>query len=134
VRFYALAAIVRRQWGAELDVRLDPLGPSLSKAFRREIHRLVREAVFNAAKHSGASRIVVEGGSDRDEVRLVIKDDGRGFPFVGRFDLDTLNQMKVGPTTLKERVSAMGGQLTILSSNHGSEVEIRIPTASGVAA
>lgn len=127
VRFNALVAMVRRQWGAEVDFRLPSLGSSVGKSERREIHRLLREAVFNAAKHSGATRITVEGEIEGGLLRLRVRNDGRGFSFRGRHDLAALNEMQVGPTTLKERVAHLGGTLVIDSHDHGSEVEIRLP-------
>jgi signal transduction histidine kinase len=126
-RFSALAALVRMQWGADLDLRLDSLDGKVEKSRRREIHRLVREAVVNAAKHSDARRIVVEGGHDGSLVRVIVKDDGRGFPFVGRFDLEQLTATQQGPTSLKERVALLGGSLVIDSQRNGSTVEITIP-------
>jgi signal transduction histidine kinase len=126
-RFSALAALVRMQWGADLDLRLESLEGKVEKTRRREIHRLVREAVVNAAKHSEARRIVVEGGHEGDAVRVVIKDNGRGFPFVGRFDLGQLEASRQGPTSLKERVALLGGSLIIDSQRSGSTVEITIP-------
>jgi signal transduction histidine kinase len=54
--------------------------------------------------------------------------NGRGFAgFSGRHDLASLNRMKVGPRTLKERVSAVRGSLVIESSDTGARVEIRVP-------
>lgn len=129
-RFSALAALVRMQWGADLDLRLDSLDGKIEKGKRREIHRLVREAVVNAAKHSEARNIVVEGGYENDSVRIVVKDDGHGFPFFGRFELRDLIASQQGPTSLKERVSNLGGNLVIDSRRNGSTVEITVPAGA----
>ena len=64
-------------------------------------------------------------GSD---LTLAVSYQGRGFVgFLGRHDLASLNQMKVGPRTLKERVTALGGSLVIDSNDEGARVEIRVP-------
>jgi signal transduction histidine kinase len=53
---------------------------------------------------------------------------GRGFAgFQGRHDLASLNRMKAGPRTLKERVAAVGGSLEVESGEGGARVEIRVP-------
>lgn len=135
VRFNAVAAIVRRQWNADVDLRLPSLRQYLSRNDRREVDRLIREAVFNAAKHAGAKLIVAEGEVEAGFVRLSIRDDGRGFAFRGRYELQELKQMGAGPATLKERVEALGGMLTIDSRDYGSVVEMRIPiTGRGASA
>jgi signal transduction histidine kinase len=54
-------------------------------------------------------------------------DDGHGFSFRGTYDLATLQQIKAGPTTLKERVSALGGDFVIVSSEAGSRLSISLP-------
>ena len=51
-------------------------------------------------------------------------DDGRGFPFVGRYDLAELTARKVGPRSLKDRVASMRGKLVLTSTPSGSHVEI----------
>lgn len=130
VRFNAVVTMVRRQWGAEVDFNVPSLQMWVGKEERREIHRLIREAVFNAAKHSGAKRISVDGSVESGSLRLVIRNDGRGFPFRGRYDLGALNQMQVGPASLKERIATLGGNLVIESHDFGSEVEIRLPVRS----
>ena len=71
-------------------------------------------------------------GSD---LALAVSYAGRGFAgFHGRHNLESLNRMKVGPRTLKERVSAVGGALEIESGEGGARVEIRIPLGAVIMA
>ena len=59
---------------------------------------------------------------------LVIDDDGQGFPFSGRLTLDQLDHTRRGPVVIKERVRAIGGQLTIDSNpEHGARLTVTIP-------
>jgi signal transduction histidine kinase len=63
-----------------------------------------------------------DGGVD-----IVVADDGRGFPFQGDFDHETLNARQLGPVMLKERVDSLGGTLAIHSSPRGARLDIRLP-------
>ena len=60
-------------------------------------------------------------------------DDGHGFSFQGTHDLATLQKFKAGPITLKERVSALGGDLVISSSKSGARLSISLPLPQTVA-
>jgi signal transduction histidine kinase len=72
------------------------------------------------------ARVTSAGG----EVRIEVEDDGRGFPFHGRFALAELVAQKRGPWSLKERVVSLHGAMTIDSSDTGSRIDIRLPVAS----
>jgi signal transduction histidine kinase len=97
---------------------------------RYEVYAIVNEAVANAAKHAGAKRIVVGIDVEDGQVHIDVADDGRGFPFHGRYDLPTLVASNRGPVTLKERISALRGSMVIDSSDAGARIEIRVPLAS----
>ena len=59
---------------------------------------------------------------------LTIADDGRGFDFYGRFSHSELEHSRRGPLIIKERVRAIGGELSIdARPGHGARLEIKIP-------
>ena len=94
----------------------------------RELVRVVQEALVNIRKHSGAHSAIVRFGSQDGLWKLVINDDGNGFPFAGRFTLKELDCLRRGPAVIKERIRAIGGDLIIESTpGHGSRLEITIP-------
>ena len=94
----------------------------------RELARVVQEGLVNIRKHSGAQSAMVRFGAQNGSWKLVIDDDGRGFPFAGRFSLKELDDFRQGPTVIKERVRAVGGDLLIESTpGHGSRLEITVP-------
>jgi signal transduction histidine kinase len=94
----------------------------------RELARVVQEGLVNIRKHSGAHSAMVRFGTQNGSWKLVIDDDGRGFPFTGRFSLKELDDFRKGPTVIKERVRAVGGDLLIESTpGHGSRLEITVP-------
>ena len=127
-RLEDLAARIERQWGRPVELASDGWRATVSATLAQEIYHLVSEALVNAARHARASRIAVEVRSgDGAAATISVADDGRGFPFHGRYDLKALQAMNVGPVTLKHRVAALRGELTIDSSPSGSRVEIRLP-------
>ena len=94
----------------------------------RELARVVQEGLVNVRKHSGARSVYVRFGAQNGLWKLVIDDDGRGFPFTGRLTLTELDDLHRGPTVIKERVRAIGGDMVIESSpGHGSRLEITVP-------
>jgi len=94
----------------------------------RELARVVQEGLVNIRKHSGAHSAVVSFGTQNGCWKLVINDDGRGFPFAGRLRLTELDDFRRGPTVIKERIRAVGGDLLIESTpGRGSRLEITVP-------
>jgi len=94
----------------------------------REIAGIVREALANVLKHSYAHNVLVRFHMLHDSCVLTIEDDGRGFEFSGRVTSAELKASRRGPLVIKERVRAMGGDLTIESSpGQGARLEIKVP-------
>jgi len=94
----------------------------------RELVRVVQEGLVNVRKHSGAKSVYVRFGAQNGLWKLVIDDDGQGFPFSGRLTLGELDNLHRGPTVIKERIRSIGGDMVIESSpGHGSRLEITVP-------
>jgi signal transduction histidine kinase len=94
----------------------------------REIGRIVQEALQNVRKHSGAQEVLVRFGRAPAGWRLVVDDDGQGFPFDGTLSHSELGEGRKGPYVIKERVRALGGEMTIVSSpGAGARLEILLP-------
>ena len=86
------------------------------------LFRVCQEAVSNAIRHAAARRLHVSAGIERDEVVLVVADDGRGIAS-GRAP-------GIGMRSMSERVRAHGGSLRIAPRTpHGTQVEARLPRA-----
>jgi signal transduction histidine kinase len=65
--------------------------------------------VQNAAKHSGASTLVVRLSDDAGTSRLVVSDDGSGFGDAGDPPTGT------GLSNMRDRLDAVGGTVTVTS-------------------
>jgi len=83
-------------------------------------------------KHSQARQVLVRMGSVNGNWKIEIEDDGRGFPFSGRFSQDELDSLGKGPVVIKERVRLIEGKLTIESTpGRGSRLEVTVPQQQG---
>jgi len=104
-----------------------PLPGTVPRRVGDQIYRLVQEGLSNAVRHAQAQTVRVDLFLMSDRVRLVITDDGCGFPFHGAFDLQALNLRGWGPVSIKERVAALKGELTLTSSPAGTRLTITLP-------
>jgi signal transduction histidine kinase len=92
-------------------------GIRLSAARADALVRIAREAVGNAARHSGAARVSLSLQRRGSRVRLCVTDDGIGFDPAAPAD-------GFGLTSMRERASSVGGDLRISSvPGRGTEVE-----------
>jgi signal transduction histidine kinase len=128
-RVEELCRRVERQWDVRIKTRFEAPADAWADTLVEELYRIAQEGVLNAARHADASIITLTVKVARDEVTLHIADDGRGFPFVGTYDLAALNAMNQGPLTLKERVGGLRGDLQLRSTESGTELLIRLPVA-----
>jgi len=98
----------------------------------REVARIVQEALVNVRKHSQARQVLVRLGTRNGGWRVEIEDNGRGFPFAGRYSQSQLDAINKGPLVIKERVRLIEGELTIESNpGQGSKLEITVPRRQG---
>ena len=86
------------------------------------VYRIVREAVGNAARHAGATRITVDVARRGHRLRVRVTDDGRGFT------VDAVPVARFGLLGMNERARLLGGTLRIVSSpGRGTTIEAVIP-------
>jgi signal transduction histidine kinase len=94
----------------------------------RELLRVVQEGLVNVRKHSGAKHALVRLGANDGRWNLTIEDDGKGFPFEGRYSQEQMEELGKGPLIIKERVRLIGGQLTVESNpGQGTRLEVTVP-------
>ena len=93
------------------------------------LYRVAQEALHNVAKHAQAHTASVQLSRQGASVRLVIEDDGVGFP------PKTSNSRghSFGLAGIKERVHSMGGSVRLQSARgKGTRLEVVVP-AEGIA-
>ena len=84
--------------------------------------RAAREAMVNAAKHSGAEKIDVYAEVDEESVEVFVRDRGHGF------DVDAVAEDRMGVKgSIIDRMARHGGSATIRSAaSDGTEVRLEI--------
>jgi signal transduction histidine kinase len=98
---------------------LPPL-PWLEPPDALHILRLVQEVLTNVLKHAQARQVLFRVGMDGPEVRILIRDDGRGMP-AGVSECGGR-----GLLNLKERARRLGGRVTVSSCKEGPGVEVSL--------
>jgi signal transduction histidine kinase len=93
-----------------------------------ELLQVIREALNNIQKHSGASRVALSIAKDGPKLLITIEDNGGGFPFSGNFALEEMELLRLGPVSIKRRVRMLNGELQVESRpGKGATLQIRIP-------
>ncbi|MCA1031430.1 sensor histidine kinase [Bacillus timonensis] len=94
----------------------------LHTRFEVALFRLVQEAVTNALKHAEASEIQVKIEINKQNVIVIVKDNGNGF------DPKDKKENSFGILGMKERVELLEGQITIDSKKgSGTLIMIHVP-------
>jgi PAS domain S-box-containing protein len=100
----------------------------LPREWDEHLLRIGQEALTNAIRHAAAHALVMRLTFDADEVRLALRDDGRGFDERAATD-------GLGLTGIRSRVAAMDGRLTIRrGSGGGTTLVVAVPYGSATSA
>jgi signal transduction histidine kinase len=93
------------------------------------LYRVAQEALANVARHSEATQAEVRLVWEADRLRLAVRDNGLGF------DVATARGKGLGLASMRERVEALGGRLTVTSAPAETCVEAEAPlVAAGTGA
>jgi signal transduction histidine kinase len=124
VRLASVRERLTLEWKTPVTVRVAPDIAGVPEPVEQAVPLMVHEAAVNALKHAQASRVAVDVASTDGHLRIAVSDDGHGFPFKGHFSHAALAASEAAPRSLFERVAALGGELSIDSSERGSRVEM----------
>lgn len=110
--------------------------PVLPSPVARHLLAVATEALENARRHAGATRITVEATVDDADLLLVVEDDGRGLPC--GVDLQALQGAgRFGLLGMTERAAAIGARIHIgarPAGRPGTQVRLALPLAALTAA
>jgi signal transduction histidine kinase len=108
LRQLAESTIGRARVPVTLELEGEP-SCSLPPDVKVVMYRVAQESLNNIAKHAEASQVTVSLRCQAERVELRISDDGRGF------DLESVPTESLGLGIMRERVEAIGAELTIES-------------------
>lgn len=120
-----LATMLGEQSGIAVTFRSDladrqRLPPEVETA----LYRIVQEAVTNVVKHARARKVTISLGRSNGTVVAAVEDDGRGFS-----PADVAPE-RLGLVGMRERVTLLGGRLTVRSSpGGGTSLRAEVPVA-----
>jgi signal transduction histidine kinase len=107
----------RGEFGAETEIAI---AAPLSGDEERGVYRLVQEALTNVVKHAGAGQVAVTVLADDGQVRIEVRDDGKGF--------DPSAGPGRGLLGMRERVEMLGGELEVDSHpGEGTRIATALP-------
>lgn len=113
-------------WAVHTDLGGAP--HDLPHPMEATLFRIIQEALNNSAKHADATHVLVSMRHQDAGVQLTVRDNGRGFTTVA---VTGAPGAGLGLRQLRERVTALHGQLTILAEpNAGTEIRVWLPLLS----
>ena len=108
--------------GIEVECTV-PAAVELSAEQELAFYRVAQEAITNAVRHSGGSRIAVRLSAEPRWVTLSVADDGGGMPAAASHDS--------GLRGMRERAVMIGARLSVDNRPEGGlEVRLALPVAS----
>ena len=90
---------------------------------------MVQECLTNVHRHSNSPTAGVRIVHEHGQLRVEIRDAGKGIPLEKQSVLSTSQQSGVGFRGMRERIQQLGGVLEIQSDEHGTVVKASMADA-----
>jgi signal transduction histidine kinase len=120
---------VLQQRNPDLEVQIDLMsdGQQLTEKVRLAIFRVYQELLNNIVRHAQATRVSICFSLDDDRAFFEVIDNGCGFDIPTEW-VELARQGHLGLVGIRERVEAIGGELTIKSTQgEGTQVRLSVP-------
>ena len=112
----------------ELRVQVEGASRKLTPLVRDVVYRIAIEGLRNAFKHAHAKRIEVDIVYDRRQLRMRIRDDGKGID--PKILSEGGRKGHHGLPGMQERAKLAGGKLSVWSKpDSGTEIELTVPSS-----
>jgi signal transduction histidine kinase len=122
----ALIEIAAQSTNIVFERKLDQVDDVFSPESATSLYRVLQECLTNALKHAHAGSVRIQLERDVRHVRLLVKDDGRGFTPEKR--PSGSSSTGLGLKHMAERVRILNGTLQINSTPAtGTAIEVLIP-------
>lgn len=99
---------------------------TFSKEAQLAVFRIVQEAMNNIVKHSGATRVSLTIDADKDAMRVVVEDNGRGFDYPAE-SAGAPRAEGFGLFGMSERMRLVGGTVVVDTTlGQGTKISVRV--------
>jgi signal transduction histidine kinase len=113
-----VATTFERVTGVRVSIEFTNIRNSFDERTRLTLHRLIQESLINALRHGKARKVSVHFWEEDNWITVAIHDDGIGAPNI---------EEGIGLKGMRERVSALGGELSAGNALDGFVVRVRLP-------
>jgi two-component system sensor histidine kinase UhpB len=115
--------------GVSLNLSVSPSLGRLDETTELTIYRVAQEALTNAFRHAGASSVWVSvtplnSDAGQPTIRVGVRDNGNGLPMDYKSGLGTIG--------MRERVTALGGHVSMKSTQEGLLIEALLPARPAI--
>ncbi len=110
-----------------VDLQLPEDFGRLPRNLEITLFRVVQECLTNIHRHSGSSTASIRVARLQNEVRLEVRDAGKGIPKETQATLASGKLSGVGLRGMHERLRQMGGQLEVQSNGTGTLILATLP-------
>ena len=114
-----------------VDLQLPDDFGRLPRNLEITLFRVVQECLTNIHRHSGSTTAAISVTRSDHEVRLEVRDEGKGIPTETQASLSSGKLSGVGLRGMRERLRQMGGQLEVQSNPNGTLILATLPIAGG---
>jgi signal transduction histidine kinase len=105
-----------------VELNAEPLDIPFDLAIRRNLYLAIKEALNNAARHSGATELILQIRPEGEVMRAVVEDNGKGF------DPVAASGERNGLSNMVQRAAEVGGSCKITSRpGAGCRIEFVTP-------
>jgi signal transduction histidine kinase len=99
----------------------------LPQDYELSLFRVAQECLTNIHRHSGSSTATIKLARTPKEIKLEVRDEGKGMDEQLQSKIASRATIGVGFRGMQERVKLIGGKLVIQSSSHGTSVVVTFP-------
>jgi signal transduction histidine kinase len=95
----------------------------LDAGLENTVYQIAQEALNNMLKHSAATYVTLRMSMNERDLRVEIKDDGKGFD-----PASAAQTAGLGLDSMRERAAQLGGSLSITSKpGQGTRIQLIVP-------
>jgi PAS domain S-box-containing protein len=111
----------------KVDLELPDDFGRLPRNLEITLFRVVQECLTNIHRHSESSTAAIRVARSENEVRLEVRDAGKGIPAEAQTSLSSGRLSGVGLRGMHERLRQMGGRLDVQSNANGTLILATLP-------